>query len=630
MHFLKQQYMDKNTITGFVLIALILIGFSWYSQPSAEELARMQEMARQDSLAQAQQQKQHEEAGGQRTPALSAQAQDSTSLFFEAFNAEGEEVTLQNGCLRVTLNTRGGSIQSASLPGYLNQQKQPVELLANGLSSLHYLLAGKGENIDTRNYTFQALNSTDSTVTMRLGTEQSHLDICYTLVPNSYLLRVALQAKGLDNVLHPATKSVSIDWHSTAAQQEKGFSFEQQYSALTYKVKNEDVEKLSETKEDEEKPDTPLEWVAFKNQFFSCVLIGDDPLEEASLTSSPCKEKSGNLKDYSAQLSNRFDPTGLKPTQLSFYLGPNDFHILKEHDVLAAPGKDLEMENLVYLGWPLFRTINRWCILPLFDFLAGFGMNMGIVLLLLTIIVKAIVYPTTKKSYLSSARMRVLKPQVDALSAKYPKPEDAMKKQTEMMQLYREYGVSPMGGCLPMLIQLPVWIALFNFVPNAIALRGEKFLWADDLSAYDALLSWDTDLWLIGDHLSIFCLLFCATNIINTWISMRQQRDQMSAEQAQQMKLMQYMMYVMPVMFFFMFNNYSSGLCYYYFLSGLTSILIMWYLRKTTDDSKLLAKLEEYRAKHKNDPRKTSGMAARLEALQKQMEEQQRARANKL
>ena len=199
-----------------------------------------------------------------------------------------------------------------------------------------------------------------------------------------------------------------------------------------------------------------------------------------------------------------------------------------------------------------------------------------------------------------------------------------MKKQQEMMQIYSQYGVSPMGGCLPMLLQTPIWIALFNFVPNAIALRGESFLWADDLSAYDDIINWGKDLWLIGDHLSIFCLLFCLTNIINTWISMRQQQNQMSGEQAQQMKMMQYMMYVMPLMFFFMFNNYSSGLCYYYFLSGLTSVLIMWYLRKTTDDAKLLAKLEAYRQQHKNDPKKMSGLAARLEALQKMQEEQAR------
>lgn len=618
--------MDKNTITGFVLIALILIGFSWYSQPSAEEVAQMRETARQDSLALAQEARKAQEAENNKNLVPTVLTQDSTSLFFEALNTEGKEVTLNNGLLNLTLNTHGGSIQSASLVNYENQQKKPVELLRNEKSSLSYLLMGKEDNIDTRNYTFQALNHTDSTVTMRLGNENSHLDINYELIPGSYLVKISLRATGLGSILHPASQSVSIDWHSVAAQQEKGFSFEQQYSALTYKDNNDDTDKLSETKEDSEKPESSLEWVAFKNQFFSCVLIASNQFDEATLKSVPCKEKSGDLKDYSAHMSSKFDPSGSQPTEFSLYLGPNDFHILKEHDQLIASDKDLSLENLVYLGWPLVRIINRWCILPMFDFLAGFGMNMGIVLLLLTIIVKAIVYPTTKKSFLSSARMRVLKPQVDAISAKYPKPEDAMKKQTEMMQLYREYGVSPMGGCLPMLIQLPVWIALFNFVPNAIALRGERFLWADDLSAYDALLSWDTDLWLIGDHLSIFCLLFCATNIINTWISMRQQRDQMSEEQAQQMKLMQYMMYIMPVMFFFMFNNYSSGLCYYYFLSGLTSILIMWFLRKTTDDRKLLAKLEAYRAKHKNDPKKTSGMAARLEALQKQMEEQQKNR----
>ena len=221
--------------------------------------------------------------------------------------------------------------------------------------------------------------------------------------------------------------------------------------------------------------------------------------------------------------------------------------------------------------------------------------------------------------------MRVLKPQIDALSAKYPKQEDALKKQQEMMQIYSSYGVSPMGGCLPMLIQMPIWIALFNFVPNAIELRGQSFLWADDLSAYDDIIRWDADIWLLGDHLSIFCILFCLTNIINTWISMKQQQNQMSGEQAQQMKMMQYMMYVMPVMFFFMFNNYSSGLCYYYFLSGLTSIIIMWYLRKTTDEKKVLAKLEAYRQLHKNDAKKTSNMAARLEALQKM---QQQSRSN--
>ena len=618
--------MDKNTIIGLVLIVLVLFGFNWYSKPSAEEVAQMREMARQDSIAQAQKQEETIKAQAKKTQELAMMALDSTSLFFNARNAQSEEVVLSNGLLNLTLNTKGGSIQHASLSEYKNQQKEDVMLLRKDLNSLSYVLTGKDLNIDTRDYTFQALNRTDSTVTMRLGNEASHLDINYQLVKDSYLVKITMQATGMGNVLHPGTHSMSINWQDVAAQQEKGFDFEQQFSSLTYKEKNGDTDKLSETGDESETMEMPLEWVAFKNQFFSCVLIAPNQFDDATLKSTACKKGSGDLKKYSAQMNCAFDPTGVESTELNMYIGPNDFHILKDHDKLISADKDLEMEKLVYLGWPLFRVINRWLILPLFDFLAGFGMNMGWVILLLTLIVKIFVYPTTKKSYLSSARMRVLKPKIDALNAKYPKPEDAMKKQTEMMQIYREYGVSPMGGCLPMLIQMPIWIALFNFVPNAIALRGESFLWADDLSAYDSLLSWDADLWLIGDHLSIFCVLFCATNIINTWISMRQQKDQMSSEQAQQMKMMQYMMYIMPLMFFFMFNNYSSGLCYYYFLSGLTSILIMWYLRKSTDDKKLLAKLEEYREKHKNDPKNMGGMAARLQALQKQMEEQQKNR----
>ena len=627
--------MDKNTITGFVLIALVLIGFSWYSQPSAEEVAQMQEVARQDSIQQAKQAEAAQKAEEQKALALAMKAQDSTALFFEARNAQGEEVTIGNGLVNITLNTKGGSIQSASLTQYKNQQKEDVQLLRKGMNSLSYQLVGKDDNIDTRDYTFQAINRTDSTVTMRLGNETSHLDINYHLVANSYLVKISMQATGMGSVLHPGTESMTINWQDVAAQQEKGFDFENNYSSLTYKEKGEGVDNLSETGNESEKMETALDWVAFKNQFFSCILIGHQDFTDATLQSirnekpETAVRYESVLKHFEASMQTAFDINGAQPTQMQMYMGPNDFHILKDTNKQGTLKTDLELEDIIYFGWPLFKWINRFFILYLFDWLNGWGLPMGIVLLLLTLIVKVLVYPTTKKSYMSSAKMRVLKPQIDALSQKYPKQEDAMKKQQEMMQIYSQYGVSPMGGCLPMLLQTPIWIALFNFLPNAIELRGESFLWADDLSAYDDVISWGKNLWLIGDHLSIFCLLFCLTNIINTWISMRQQQNQMSGEQAQQMKMMQYMMYVMPLMFFFMFNNYSSGLCYYYFLSGLSSVLIMWFLRKTTDDAKLLAKLEAYRQQHKNDPKKMSGLAARLEALQKMQEEQARMNAKR-
>ena len=623
--------MDKNTVTGFILIALVLIGFNWYSRPSEAE---MQEMARQDSIRQAEQAIAQAQAQADDTQADTRALQlmaDSTALFHSQLTGEEQDVVLRNEHLEVTLSTKGGKIKQAIITGGSGiKAGSPVRIM-DADNHLHFTLSGKRDNIDTDHYYFTPVARTDSSVVMRLqATDGSSLDIQYALHTGSYLLDITVSANGMARHLEPGTKTMLIEWQKTAKMLEKGFDFENRFSSLTYKEKEGGVDNLSETSEELLQSEKPLDWVAFKNQFFSCVLIGHQDLAQASLSSKPAPTPDvpvryeSPLKEYSATMQTAFDGNGSQPTRLQLYVGPNDFHLLKETNRQGLLKTDLRLEEMIYFGWPIVRWINRFFILYLFDWLNGLGLSMGLVLLLLTIIVKILVYPTTKKSYLSSAKMRVLKPQVDEIGRKYPKQEDAMKKQQEMMQLYSQYGVSPMGGCLPMLIQTPIWIALFNFVPNAIELRGEPFLWADDLSAYDDVISWGTHIWLIGDHLSIFCLLFCLTNIINTWISMRQQQNQMSSEQAQQMKMMQYMMYAMPVMFFFMFNNYSSGLCYYYFLSGLTSILIMWVLRKRTDDAKLLAKLEAYRQQHKNDPRKTTGLAARLEALQKMQEQQTR------
>lgn len=428
--------------------------------------------------------------------------------------------------------------------------------------------------------------------------------------------------EGLEGLTMPGQSNLLIDWNARILQQEKGRDFENRYSSLTYKRQGKGVKKLSEMKDESKEPEEALEWIAFKNQFFSAVLISSQPMTQASLSTEQLKDDEDYLKSYQASAQIPFDATGKEPTHLQMYLGPNDFHILKAHSKMTAYGSDADLDELVYLGWSFFRFINRWSILYIFDWLKAFGLPMGIVLLLLTIIIKVLVFPTQKKSFLSSAKMRVLKPKLDEIGKQYPNPDQAMQKQQAMMQAYSQYGVSPMGGCLPMLIQMPIWIAMFNFIPNAIDLRGESFLWADDLSAYDDLIHWGKNIWLIGNHLSIFCLLFSLTNIINTWISMRQQQNQFTGEQAQQMKMMQWMMYLMPLMFFFWFNNYSSGLSYFYFISGLLNIITMWYLRWKTDDKKLLAGLEAYREQHKNDPKKASGLQARLEALQKMQQEQ--------
>lgn len=630
--------MDKNTIIGFVLMALVLIGFSWYSRPSEAQLKAQRERDSIAAIQQAEAQKAEEEAAQNSAPIGFPDGKstpDSASILFAASQGTEELITLENDLVKVVINTRGGVIEEAVIKGHLDQQKQPVRLLTKEDAQMILSLATKQENIVTSGLYFQPVtvpegspegSSKGSSLLLRLPVATGSLDIEYTLRPDAYMIDMIVRANGIADLFTPSMKTLDIQWADRARQLEKGFDFEQRYACIRYHEAEGDTDNLSETSDEDEDIEENLDWIAFKNQFFSAVIISQQEFSNVHLDSKLYKKGQGYLKSYKASMQTAFDPTGQQPTQLQFYLGPNDFHTLKAHNDLSLNAdKDLELEDLVYLGWPIVRWVNRWFIIYLFDWLKGFGLHMGLVLLLLTIIVKALVYPATKKSYLASARMRVLKPKIDQLNAKYPKQEDAMKKQQEMMQLYSQYGVSPMGGCLPMLIQAPIWIALFNFVPNAIELRGQSFLWADDLSAYDDVIRWNKDLWLIGDHLSIFCVLFCVMQVANTWISMKQQQSAaMSPEQEQSMKMMKWMMYLMPLMFFFMFNNYSSGLNYYYFLSGLTSILIMWFLRKTTNDSRLLAELEAYKAKNANNPKKQSGMAARFEALQKQVQEQQR------
>ena len=614
--------MDKNTITGFILIALVVIGFSWYSQPSREEL---EAMAQRDSIAAVEQQKQAEaeQANSQTLTATSA-TPDSSALFFSQLTGEGQRVLLQNEKVKVGINSKGAVVEDAEIIGYKSRRREgDVVILGKEDASMRLTLPLKQQNLCLADLCFNIAEQTDSSVTFVAEQGEKQLQVRYILRPDSYMLDMEIASAGMEGMTMPGASNLLVEWVARIPQQEKGADFENRYSSLTYKRQEKSVKQLSETSDESKKPEEALEWIAFKNQFFSAVLIGSQPMTQVSLSTTQLPDEKDYLKRYEASFQIPFDATGKDATQLQMYLGPNDFHVLQAHSKMTAYGSDADLDELVYLGWSFFRFINRWSILYIFDWLKAMGLPMGIVLLLLTVIVKIIVWPTQKKSYMSSAKMRVLKPKLDEITKQYPNPDQAMQKQQAMMQVYSQYGVSPMGGCLPMLIQMPIWLALFNFIPNAIDLRGESFLWADDLSAYDDLIRWDADLWLIGNHLSIFCLLFSATNLINTWISMRQQQNQFTGEQAQQMKMMQWMMYLMPLMFFFMFNNYSSGLSYYYFVSGLLSIITMWYLRWSTDDAKLLASLEAYREQHKNDPKKMSGLQARLEALQKMQQEQQ-------
>ena len=626
--------MNKNNIIGFLLIAVVLIGFSWYNQPSAEE---QRAAFVQDSIAKAkhaEMEKASKAAAAKRQTNAKAKVEaDSTALFYSALKGQAKKIVLKNEKVELTLNTKGATVEKAVIKGYVGHNLQvkdgsadakDVTLFDGNDQSLKFMLEAKEANIITSDLYFTPSNVTDKSVTMTaVAGEGKTLTLTYTL-GDDYMLHMSLQANGMAGLFSPNYNKMDVDWSDKARQQERGFMFENRYTTLTYHNVEGGTDHLSEGSEKiDEKIEETIDWVSFKNQFFSAIIVAKDNFEkDAFMTSIPQEKGSGYLKQFQAKMKTAFDPTGKKASEFEFYFGPNDFQILKNTEKESTFGKDLEFQKLVYLGWPIIRWINRFFTLYVFDWLSNV-FPMGIVLILITLLLKLITYPMVKKSYMSSAKMRVLKPKLEAATAQYNKPEDQMQKQQAMMAEYAKYGVSPLSGCLPMLIQMPVWIAMFNFVPNAIQLRGEKFLWMNDLSTFDPIFEWNTNIWLIGDHLSLTCILFCVANLLYSWMTMRQQRDQMVGQQAEQMKMMQWMMYLMPLMFFFMFNDYSAGLNFYYFISLFFSAAIMWTLRKTTDDEKLLAILEKRYQENKNNPKKASGLMARMQALQEMQRKQQ-------
>lgn len=626
--------MNKNNIIGFLLIAVVLIGFSWYNQPSAEE---QRTAFVQDSIAKAkhaEMEKASKAAAAKRQTNAKAKVEaDSTALFYSALKGQAKKIVLKNEKVELTLNTKGATVEKAVIKGYVGHNLQvkdgsadakDVTLFDGNDQSLKFMLEAKEANIITSDLYFTPSNVTDKSVTLTaVAGEGKTLTLTYTL-GNDYMLHMSLQANGMAGLFSPNYNKMDVDWSDKARQQERGFMFENRYTTLTYHNAEGGTDHLNEGSETiDEKIEEAIDWVSFKNQFFSAIIVAKDNFEkDAFMTSIPQEKGSGYLKQFQAKMKTAFDPTGKKASEFEFYFGPNDFQILKNTEKESTFGKDLEFQKLVYLGWPIIRWINRFFTLYVFDWLSNV-FPMGIVLILITLLLKLITYPMVKKSYMSSAKMRVLKPKLEAATAQYNKPEDQMQKQQAMMAEYAKYGVSPLSGCIPMLIQMPVWVAMFNFVPNAIQLRGEKFLWMNDLSTFDPIFEWNTNIWLIGDHLSLTCILFCVANLLYSWMTMRQQRDQMVGQQAEQMKMMQWMMYLMPLMFFFMFNDYSAGLNFYYFISLFFSAAIMWTLRKTTDDEKLLAILEKRYQENKNNPKKASGLMARMQALQEMQRKQQ-------
>lgn len=608
--------MDKKTLTGFALMALVLIGFMYLSKPSQAEMQRQKRYN--DSIQTLKQKKAttHQDSVSLAQAAVIKKV-DSTELFSASTKGQEQFTTIENNLMKLVVTNKGGQIYSATLKKYNDQNKQPLELFKGpDEQSFNCFFYDNKENIASADHYFVPVNKTDSSVTMRMYSDsKSYIDFTYKLRQGDYMVDFNIQAIGLENKLSPKTTTIDMIWGQKARQLERSKSFENRYTNIAYKPVADNVESMSDTKDEDVTPQSNIKWVGYKNQYFSDVLIAEQNFTKPSLKTRMEDKTSKYLKNYSASMSVTFDPSGKNVTKMRMFIGPNNYKLLKRYDK-DNKGQKLELNSLIYLGWPVIRWVNQYFTINLFDILSNWGLSMGIVLLLMTLIVKGIIFPLTYKSYISSSRMRVLKPQIDELTKKYPNKDDAMKKQQETMAMYSKYGVSPMSGCLPMVLQMPVLMALFFFVPSAVELRGQSFLWADDLSAYDDLIHWNSSIPFLGTHLSLFCLLMTIFNILNTKYNMAQQDTGQ-----QQVPGMKWMMYLMPVMFVFVLNDYPAGLNYYYCLASIISIATMIIMRKMITDDNILTQLKNFAADPSNKKKRSSGMMAKLGQMQ---QEQQR------
>jgi len=612
--------MDKNTWIGFLLIAAIIVGFSMLNRPSKEELAERQR--RQDSVTLAQM----AVAEAQRlsdsiTAAMDTEVKEPTVV--EETRPEEKWVQLENEHVRLTLSTYGGAIQRAELLEYhaSGDSVNPLCLFRADESSFGLTLITINNRIlNTSNLIFTPVPSdAPNKAIMRWqgATEDAWLDFVYELSDN-YMVHLSLVPHNLQNELAQNINSLELQWRQLIPQQEQGRKFEERYAQLQYMLVGGDMEKLSESKDDSQKESARVKWIGYKDQFFSTVLIADDAFSSTQFSSTVQGKHSGYIKEYATQTSVPFDLTGKTETGFRIYLGPNHYHTLKAYDDGVAKEERLRLNQLVPLGWKIVSWINTALVIPMFDLFTSWGLHIGIVILLMTIVIKLIILPFVFVSYKSSAKMRVLKPQIDEINARFP-AEKMQERQQATMQLYQQAGVSPMSGCLPMLFQFPVLMAMFWFLPTAIELRGKSLWWADDLSTYDAVIHWGFDIPLLGDHLSLFCLLMTIANIGYTFITMQSQATDPN------MKFMKYMMYAMPLMFLFIFNDYAAGLSYYYLLSLFITILQTMIFRWSIDDKKLLKEMEENKKKKAGKPK--SGFMERLEKMQREQQKLAREQA---
>ena len=643
--------MSRDNIIGLVLIAAILIGYSIWMRPSQEELLEARRV--QDSISLAQQQQEAEnleqlemQAAGQAPEDVlepieatdlsdldsvqKARLADRMGSFTNAAIGTSEFITLENEVLKLKINTLGGYIHSAELKNYLTWEKEPL-LLFEGENSIFGLnFFADNRSLSTSQLHFRPfyadprfdgqteirIEGNDSTAfSMRLYTEAhspespSYIEFFYGLKGNDYMVDFHVNFVGMENVIATNTTFLNLDWHMLMPRHEKSLKNERNNTTVYYKYVNDDVDRLRETRDSEERLPTSIRWVSFKQQFFSAVLVSQRGFDNGDISVKTAEETDEeNTKFATASLNLSYDPRGNNFYPMDLYLGPNHYQTLKDYN--------LDLERQIPLGWGFFLMawINKYAIIPVFNFLDGFNINYGIIILILTILLKIVLLPIAYKTHIGQAKMRLLKPEVEEINQKYPKQEDAMKKQQATMALYKKAGVNQLAGCVPMLLQLPILLAMFRFFPASIELRQESFLWADDLSSYDSILDLPFDIPFYGDHVSLFTLLMTISTIIYTHMN-----NQMMGSSSQ-MPGMKTMMYIMPVMFLGIFNNFASGLSYYYFLTNVLTFAQVYLIKQFIDEDKLHQQIKENMKK----PVKKSKWMERMEAIQKQQQTQRR------
>ena len=606
-----------------VLIMVLVLGFSWYqsrqytkqmeAQAQLDSIARVEQMAAMamDSLKRAEGLVTDGEMAGVKVMNMPAY---KDSLLTEARLAEAEVYRLSNDVVEIEFTTKGAQIYSVKLNDYKTYDSTDLYLIKPENSQYGISLFA-GENINTKDLVFKVAEHNDSSIVMQLPFAQGgYIQQKYSLQQGSYMVQNELSFVGMENVIPRNVSMLDIDWSVIIPRLEKGYKNEKQYSKLDYYFTGDKKpEEIGRSKDASERVDTKMKWFAFQQQFFSAIMTSGSEFASADLAVKYYTEDdpSHNLMACTASLRSDFQPGSDNIVlDYDFYLGPNDYRTLKSYD--------LNYEKIIPLGGWLVGWFSRLVIIPCFDFLGKFISNYGLVILLMTLLIKLLISPLTIKSYKSSAKMQVIKPEVDKLNQKYPNEKDAMKKQQAMMELYRKAGISPMGGCLPMLLQMPILFAMFRFFPASIELRQQKFLWADDLSAYDSIWDFGVNVPLLGDHLSLFALLMAATMFVYSKMTSSQMSDDPNMAG---MKFMS--VWLMPIMMFFICNNLSSALSYYYLLSNIITMGMTWYIRKfVVTEEKVRADM----MLNAKQPKKKSKWQMRLEEAQKMQEQMQKNR----